>query len=103
MQNARVQGVAQLGGKCVLHQPAASGGILDREEHFDPAEKIPRHPVGAACEERGVAVVFEIVNARVFEETPDDAAHADVFGETLHPRHEAADAAHDEIDLHAGL
>ena len=45
----------------------------------------------------------EAVDARMLEEAADDALHVDVLGEARNARPQAADAAHDEVDLHAGL
>ena len=39
----------------------------------------------------------------MLEETPDDADDANAVGEALDLRPQAADAAHDEVDFHAGL
>ena len=39
----------------------------------------------------------------VLEEAPDDALDPDVLRQARHPGPQAADAAHDEVDLHAGL
>src|SRR6476646_7293219 len=39
----------------------------------------------------------------MLEKTADDADDADVLADPRHSRTQAADAAHDEIDVHAGL
>ena len=50
---------------------------------------------GSAC------AVSERVDPRVFEKAPDDGLHADVLRQPFDAGTQAADAAHDEIDLHA--
>ena len=45
----------------------------------------------------------EAVDAAVLQEAADDALDADVLGQAGDARPQAADAAHDEVDLHAGL
>src|SRR3546814_2941351 len=39
----------------------------------------------------------------MFEEAADDALHPDILRHAGHPRPQAADAAHHQVDLHAGL
>ena len=39
----------------------------------------------------------------MLQEAPDDGAHADVVGDARHLRRQHAGAAHDQVDLHAGL
>ena len=45
----------------------------------------------------------EANDAGVLEETSNDAFHADVVGKARHAGAQAADAAHDKINLNAGL
>ncbi|KAG0920924.1 hypothetical protein G6F31_020527 [Rhizopus arrhizus] len=39
----------------------------------------------------------------MLQEAPHDGAHPDVLGQPRHTRPQRADAAHDQVDLHAGL
>jgi hypothetical protein len=66
-----------------------------------------RHHVGGAeidqrLRRRQARTVAEAEDAAVFEEAADDGFDADVVGQTRHLRPQAADAAHDKVDLHAG-
>ena len=73
-----------------------------RKRHFDAAEQIAVHPIGAAAVDFASARVFKIIDARMLEKSPDDRAHPDPVGDPLHPGPQAAHAANDEIDLHTG-
>src|SRR2546421_12505971 len=81
---------------------ALESGVEHREAELDAPEEIARHPVGAREVHVLGAAVLEIKDSRVLEEAPDDRAHADVVRQSLDARAQRADAAHDEIDLHAG-
>src|SRR5213076_865339 len=81
----------------------AQDAVLDGEDHFDAAQKVSRHPVGAAQEDLRLAGVLEIADAAVFEEAVHDAAHRDVFTDTGNAGTQAANAAHDEVDLYSRL
>ena len=50
-----------------------------------------------------LAAVLEAEDARVLEEAVDDAGDPDVVADARDAGAEAADAAHDEVDLHARL
>ena len=63
--------------------------------------KIARHPVGAAEINFGLAAILEIEDAAVFQEAPDDAAHANPAADSANARDQRALAAHDQIDLHS--
>ena len=56
-----------------------------------------------ACRDGSAVAVAEADDAAVLEEAADDALDADVLGQAGHAGPQAADAAHDEIDRHAGL
>ena len=43
------------------------------------------------------------IDPAVLQEAIDDAADADVLGDARQARPQAADAAHDQVDRHAGL
>ena len=61
------------------------------------------HQVGAAHQQFVLAAVAEVVEAAVLQEAPDDADHADILADAGHAGPQAAHAAHDQVDLHAGL
>ena len=78
-------------------------GVLDREHQLDAAAEVPRHPVGRGEENLGLVVVLEIRDARVLQELVDDAGDVDVLRDPGHARAQAADAADDQVDFHAGM
>ena len=63
--------------------------VLDREDSFDSAIEIAWHPVGAACEDVGLAAIaiFEVEDAAVFQVASEYASHADVFADAFYVRH----------------
>src|SRR5205085_7711745 len=77
--------------------------VANGKRDLDATKKISRHPVAAGNVELRLAAVFETKYARVLEETIDDRRDADVLTHRCHTRHEAADAANEEIDFHAGV
>ena len=85
------------------HQSQMQLRILDRHRAFHATVEVARHPVRRADEILRLRIVREIPDARVLEEPPDDADHADTVGQPLDLRPQAADPAHDQVDLHAGL
>ena len=64
-------------------------GVLDRKDSFDSAIKVAWHPVGAACEDVGLAAIaiFEVEDAAVFQVASKYTAHADVFAHPFYIRH----------------
>ena len=82
--------------------------VQDRRQRLDATIEIARHQIGRGNIElglgRGQAVAgAEGIDAGVLEEAPDDRLDADVLRQARNARPQAADAAHDEIDLDAGL
>ena len=76
-------------------------GIENRREDFDAAVEVAGHEVGAADVQGAFAVGVEPVGAGVFEETPHDGGHFDVFADARNAGAQAADAAHLKTDAHA--
>ena len=75
---------------------------------LDAAVEVALHQVGGGDVDTRLGVrqamaVAEGVDAAVLEEAADDRLDADVVRQARHSRPQAADAAHDEVDLHAGL
>ena len=64
-------------------------GVLDREDGFDSAIEVARHPVGAACEDVGLATIaiFEVEDAAVFQVASQYTAHSNVFTDAFYVRH----------------
>ena len=50
-----------------------------------------------------LAAAAEQEDPRVLEEPAEDRADLDVLGQARHPGPQRADAAHPDVDLHAGL
>ena len=80
-----------------------SCGDLDREHDLDAAAEVAGHPVGRGEEDLGLVAVLEVGDPRVLEVLVDDADDADVVRDAGHARPQAADAADDQVDPHAGL
>src|SRR5215471_3811143 len=83
-------------------QPVVQGRILDRSDRLHASVEIALHPVCRANIELLGAAISKVEQARMLKESPDDADDADVVA---HPRNawaQAADAAHDELDVDTG-
>ena len=103
LEYARLRRVGQVGGKDFVLEPCAELRVFDRKEDLAALEEVARHPVRAAAVDVLFAAVREVEDAAVFQEPAHDAADADVLAETLDAGPQRADAAHHQIDLHAGL
>lgn len=95
--------VGKRDGEDFVDEAVAQGSIFDRENDFNAAKEVSRHPIRAAHVDFGLAAVFEIKDAAMFEESINDAANSNVFAEFFHARTQAANAADDQIDAHPGL
>src|SRR3981081_1724040 len=51
---------------------------------------------------RQAVAAAESINTGMLKKAPDDRFDADVFRQTWHAGTQAADAAHDDLDAHAG-
>ena len=83
-----------------------NGRVFNWAHDLHPPFQIARHPIGRGKVHFGVRIGQfrpgpETYDARVLEETPDYRFNPDIFRQALHAGSEAADAAHDELDLHA--
>ncbi len=87
----------------VSSSSARSSSDDDRHGELDAVVEVARHQVGGGDVDRVLAVALEGVDARVLEQPPDDRDDADVLRDAGHAWAQAADAAHVEVDLHAGL
>ena len=58
--------------------------------------------VGAPDVHTGFAVVVEVVDTAVLQESADEADHTDSFADARHTGPQATDAANDELYFHAG-
>src|SRR3954454_21929216 len=79
--------------------------MIDGHEHLDPPIEVTRHPVGRADEVQRLAVVAmtEADDPGVLEVTTEDRTDPNVLTHAGHAGAQAADPAHDEIDLHSGV
>src|SRR6266550_993499 len=73
----RVMSVGKIGFQSFGDNACLEIRIEYRERHFDTAEKIAPHPVGAGQIDVLLAVVLEVPNTVVLEKSTDDGAHAD--------------------------
>src|SRR5512143_3108553 len=80
-------------------QPLVPRRALDGGDGFHATIEVARHPVSRSKIEFLGAVVREIPETRMLEKSPDDADHANPVAHAGEPGTQAADAAHDEIDL----
>ncbi len=99
-----LQRVAQVGHHDLVEDLPVHGRVLDRHQRLDAAVEIARHPVGRADEHLGLVrgqpvAVAEADDAAVLEEAADDALDPDVLRHARHAGPQAADAAHDQVDL----
>src|SRR5450432_4242917 len=83
-QKSSLASVGQIGVQDLGADALAELGIFHRENHLDAFVEIALHPVGAAQIQLRRAAIFEIINAAVLQETPDDAAHADAAAQPAH-------------------
>ena len=100
--------VGEIGDHDLAEDLLVDGRIEDGHDRLDPAVEVARHHVGRADEDLGfrrrqAVAVAEAIDAGVLEEAPDDRLHADALGQAGNAGPETADAAHDEVDLDAGL
>src|SRR6266446_2527787 len=100
--------ILQIGDHDLAHHLLMHRWIVDWNHGFDAALEVPRHPIGRADVDLGLRrrqsmAGAEASDAAVLEEAPDNALYTDVIRKSGHARTQAANAAHHEIDLHAGL
>ena len=88
-----------------MYQTLAMLRCFDGEDCFDAAIEITRHPVCTASQDAGArgTAILEVEDAAVLQVASENAAHMDVFADAFDLRHEVANAAHNEVDLYAGL
>src|SRR6266568_4714360 len=83
------------------------GRIEHRAQYLDAAIEVARHEVGGGNVDGSLRVRQrmagpEAIDPAVLEEAADDRFDPDALGQSRHSRPQAADAAHDEVDLDAG-
>ena len=96
----------QVGHQAFIDHALAQPSVAHRPGDFDAPQHVARHPVGARKVEPFVVFAgaeAKVQHARVLEKAPNHRAHADAFGVAGHTGGEHARAAHDEVDVDAGL
>src|SRR5215467_11501390 len=98
--------VLEIGDHDLAEDLLVHGRIEDRAQDFDAAVEVARHQVGGGDVDRRALVRQSVAGAEaeyaaVLKEAADDRLDADALGETGHAGAQAADAAHDEVDLDA--
>src|SRR5207244_1345176 len=101
-QFASLHVVRQTSGQDFIDEPVFQVRLLDGKDHFDSPAQVPIHPISRADVHLRIAGVAEIENAAVFQKAVDDGYHADVVAEPRQTRAKRADAAADQVNLHAG-
>ena len=77
--------------------------VFHRRYSLDATIEVARHPVRGADEVGALGVVREVEEPRMFEKPADDADDANAIAHVRNAGAEAADAAHDQIDLDTRL
>jgi len=95
--------ISQRKSQNFARQTIPQNPVLNRKAKLDASEKVPRHPIGAAKKDLRLAGVFKIKDSAVLQEPIHDAPHRNVFANTLEPRPQTANAAHNQINFCAGL
>src|SRR5262245_38443904 len=98
--------VLEIGDHDLIEHLLMDGRIEDRAHDLDPPVEVARHQVGGSDIDRRLAMrqavaTAEAEDAAVLEEAANDGFHADIVRQSFDPRTQAADAAHDEVDLDA--
>ena len=78
-------------------------GRRDLDKGLDTPLEVPVQQVAGADKHALVLALAEAVDARMLKPAPDHAFDHDVLGLARNPRPQAADAADEQLDLHAGL
>ena len=106
---AQAAGVSELDVHLLMNHslPGVNAGYITRDrllrDHLrQQQQRISDLVVHSLDVKRDPSLVRWLGRARV-EETADQAAHADALRQTGHTGPEAADAAHDQVDLHPGI
>ena len=99
--------VLEVGDHDLLEDLPVHRRVLDRHQRLDAPVHVARQPVGRGDKDLGLGrgqapPGAEAQDAAVLEVTPDDALDPDVVGKTGHPRAQATDAAHHQVDGDAG-
>src|SRR6185436_202708 len=102
-ERPRLDTVTPHGPEDLVHQAPFQRIVEDRVHDLDAATEVSRHPVGARAVDLFGSAVLETKDARVLEEAVDDGVDSDALAHACNARSEAADAAHQEIDLDARL
>ena len=93
-------------GKIDVHQRKdffLDGFVQNRKFYFDPFDHVTGHHVCGRQEKILIAVMMEIVDTAMLQETTDNAADMDIITDARNLGLQAADAADDQIHPYACL
>src|SRR5579863_4272235 len=76
VQNASFACVGEVRRQNLVADTLAEMRLLERKHRFNAFVEIARHPIGAAEIQLGLAAVLEVIDAAVFQESPDDTPHS---------------------------
>ena len=79
------------------------GRVVEWEKHLHSLVDVARHQVRAADIDLFLTAVAEVVNPAMLKEPAHDAHDFNVIADAGHPRAQAADAPHQELDFHPRL
>src|SRR5581483_1542193 len=102
-QLPRLDVVRQARRQHFLDEPLLQLRGLHRKYHLDAAAQVAVHPVRRADIHLRIARIVKVEDAAMLEEAIDDAGDADVIADAGNLRPQGADAAANDVDLHARL
>src|SRR5262249_40859771 len=99
--------VLEIGHHDLVEHLLVHGHIEHGAEHLDATVEGAGHEVGGGDVDGGLRMRQrmagpEAIDPAVLEEPTDDRLDTDAIGQSRYSRPQATDAAHDQIDLHAG-
>ena len=77
--------------------------VFDWKNDLDASAQVAVHPVCASEPDFFLTAVGKVKYATVLEEASDDAVYANMFADAFNSGAQAANPAHDKVDLYAGL
>src|SRR5271157_6437236 len=95
-QQARLTIIRQVSRQNLLANALPELRVFHWEKHFDALVKIPRHPVRAAQIDFRLTAIFKVKDAAMLQETPDNAAHANVAADAAQAGHQGALSANNQ-------
>src|SRR4051794_5660551 len=103
LHDSRSGVVFQVFGKNTIAYPADEASVFHRKQYLDTPVEVARHQVRAARKYELIAAVLEVINAAVFQESPDNAAHSNRFAQPGDTRSQRTYAPNDQVDFNTRL